>query len=426
MKSLPQGEVFFELDARLERRVPAPIAVAFSGGGDSLALLLAAKAWTDDRGRRLIALTVDHGLQAPSAGWAAWCARRAHELGVEHRTLAWLGEKPRAGLAAAARGARHALIADAAREAGARVVLFGHTADDVLEAEGMRADGLSVPSPRGWSPSPAWPRGRDLYISRPLLGVRRAAIRAVLARAGETWIEDPANVDPRQPRARTRALIAAAGGSPRPQEPPADLSPLFLAASFGPAGDLALPLETLASASVERRRRFLGMAIACASGGEPPARGPFFDRLAGLTAGDGPFVSTVGGALTLANGATLRIVREIGDRRSRPAPELALIAGEPVVWDGRFEIDAEKDGLRVRPLAGLASRLSPAARKALSDLSSAARRALPAIIDAAGAVSSPALIPDQTVTLRGLVEARLAGACGVVQTEADAAAWSAR
>ena len=49
---------------RLNPGSPAPIAVALSGGGDSLMALLAAKAWADANGRRLIVLNVDHGLQA--------------------------------------------------------------------------------------------------------------------------------------------------------------------------------------------------------------------------------------------------------------------------------------------------------------------------------------------------------------------------
>ena len=111
------GAVSDVLDVRLERGVSAPVAVAFSGGGYSLALLLAAVAWADGAGRRLIALTVDHGLQAAAAQWSAWCKRRAGEIGVDHRILEWRGDKPVSGLPNAARNARHGLIGDAAREA---------------------------------------------------------------------------------------------------------------------------------------------------------------------------------------------------------------------------------------------------------------------------------------------------------------------
>src|SRR5690606_37925979 len=120
----------------------------------------------------------------------AWCAELCARLGVGHRTLVWSGEKPAAGVPAAARAARHRLIADAARAAGARVVLFGHTADDVAEAAAMRAAGSSTPSPRAWSPSPVWPDGRGLCVLRPLLELGRAELRRWLAERGADWIED--------------------------------------------------------------------------------------------------------------------------------------------------------------------------------------------------------------------------------------------
>ena len=49
------------LDRRLDRNVERPLLVACSGGGDSIALLLAARAWARGAGRRLVAATVDHG-----------------------------------------------------------------------------------------------------------------------------------------------------------------------------------------------------------------------------------------------------------------------------------------------------------------------------------------------------------------------------
>src|SRR5205823_8609656 len=76
---------------------PAPLAVAFSGGGDSLALLLLAKSWADRHGRTLLALTVDHRLQPEAAAWAKWCGWWAQRLGVPHRILVWAGVKPATG-----------------------------------------------------------------------------------------------------------------------------------------------------------------------------------------------------------------------------------------------------------------------------------------------------------------------------------------
>ncbi len=198
--------VFPILDRRLRPASPAPIAVGLSGGGDSLALLLVARAWALAHGRQILALTVDHGLNPDSAGWTRVCAETAERLGVGFRALRWTGDKPATGLPAAARAARQALLAEAAREAGAKVLLLGHTADDLAESAAMRAEGSTVQDAREWSPSPAWPEGRGVFLLRPLLAVGRAALRDHLREVGETWIDDPANEDVRFARARARML----------------------------------------------------------------------------------------------------------------------------------------------------------------------------------------------------------------------------
>ena len=205
------------LSRRLDPNSQAPIAVGFSGGGDSLALLLVARAWAAAAGRPVLALTVDHGLQAESRSWTSRAERTALALGADFAALPWLAPKPSGGLPAAARHARHTLLAEAARRAGARVILLGHTADDVLEAQLMRQGGANVGAPAEWSPSPVWPQGRGVFLLRPLLGVRRAELRAMLAPTGLDWIEDPANDDPRSARASLTTALGAqsVAGQPR-------------------------------------------------------------------------------------------------------------------------------------------------------------------------------------------------------------------
>ncbi|WP_292095581.1 tRNA lysidine(34) synthetase TilS, partial [Brevundimonas sp.] len=186
-----------------------PVALALSGGGDSVALLALAADWARARGRRLLALTVDHGLNPDSADWTRRAGETARALGVDWRALRWDQPQGGAGVQARARAARHALIAEAARAAGAKVVLFAHTADDVHEADWMRARGSTLGRVREWAPSPAWPEGRGLMLLRPLLDVSRATLRTFLTDRGLDWIEDPANGDPAYGRSRARAALTA-------------------------------------------------------------------------------------------------------------------------------------------------------------------------------------------------------------------------
>ncbi|HEY1880651.1 MAG TPA: tRNA lysidine(34) synthetase TilS [Caulobacteraceae bacterium] len=402
------------LTARLEPEAGRPLAVAFSGGGDSLALLLIAKAWAARIGRPVIALTVDHRLQVQSGEWAAWCAARAAGLGVAHQSLVWDGPKPATGLASAARQARHRLIAEAARRAGARVVLFGHTADDILEARRMRKAGVGVSAPTEWSPSPVWPEGRGLFILRPLIGARRAAIRAWLSGRGETWIDDPANEDMRQPRARARADAADGVVEPvsvRQMDPPmADPSVI------GPAGDISLPVAEWRD--LPNRVLWLGAAVASAAGGQTPPRRAALERITARLAANERVVSTLGGARVVLDRGLLVIARETGDSRGRACRPLTLRAGEHQVWDGRFEVRANEPGLTLSALRGHAAKLDAGQRTRLSAIHPVARAALPALIDPAGVVACPTLAPDPRAEIRCLVPGRLAGAIGAIDSEA--------
>ncbi len=323
------------LGRRLDPASDAPLIVAFSGGGDSLALLLTTHLWARRTGRRVIAVTVDHRLQAAGADWSAWCAERAGRLGVEHLALAWEGDKPSTGIPAAARQARHALLADAARAAGARVILMGHTADDRLEARLMRAAGVPAPEPREWSPSPLWPRGRGLFLLRPLLGLRRSRIRERLRQAGETWIDDPANLDARHPRVRARLAIEQ-GEAPGPEQPASDLAPMLAHTTVTDDGEIILEREAFP---------LLGQALLCAAGTSRPPRRDHLERLLRPE----PFTATLAGARIVSDGQRLRITREPGELIRAGLQPQPLVPGEPTVWDGRYEITAHHPNLTVAP-----------------------------------------------------------------------------
>jgi len=183
------------------------VLVAVSGGSDSVALLHLLHTLAPEYGVGLQALHVDHRLRPDSAHDAEFVRALAARLGVPVE-VATVSVPAGDSLEARARDVRYAALEAAARRLGATRIALGHTADDQAETVLMRVlDGTGV---RGLAGIPVV-RGR---IIRPLLGLRRSALRAELIRAGLTWMDDPTNLDPKFFRNRVRhevlPLLAAA------------------------------------------------------------------------------------------------------------------------------------------------------------------------------------------------------------------------
>jgi tRNA(Ile)-lysidine synthase len=184
----------------------AGIAVAVSGGADSLALLHALRVLAGPRDWRLEVATVDHGLRPGSADDAAFVVDHAKALGVGAHLASLSPEELRAGRAAgpegAARAARYRALRAVAELTGCDFVATGHTLDDQAETvllqllRGSGPDGLAAMAPR------------ERWLLRPLLGVRRAQTRACCQALGLAWREDESNTDQRLLRnaVRLRAL----------------------------------------------------------------------------------------------------------------------------------------------------------------------------------------------------------------------------
>jgi len=182
------------------------IALAVSGGPDSLALLLLAHAAFPGR---VHAATVDHGLRPTSAAEVAFVARIAADLGVPHAGLKaeWDGGLPVSGIQGAAREARYAALLGWCADEGIETLLTAHHADDQAETLLMRLGrGAGLPGLLGIRAVQPM-AGRQ--IARPLLGWRQAELAAICAQAGLTPIDDPSNSDPRHERSRVRKLLAA-------------------------------------------------------------------------------------------------------------------------------------------------------------------------------------------------------------------------
>ena len=309
------------------------LAVAVSGGPDSLALCLLVARWAQSRGGVVTALTVDHGLRPESAAEAdqvgAWLAPR----GIVHQVLAWHGPKPEAGIQAAAREARYHLLADWCRANGVLHLLLAHHLDDQAETVALRS--LRQSGPDGLAGMAPVREIAGLRLLRPLLAVPKHRLIATLRAAGQPWIEDPSNRSETFARSRLRlapglqtaSLGARAAASAEARAALDDRAAAWLAAfaRIDPAGFVTLRHAAFLAAPIEIARRALQRALLVVGNPDYPPRGARLGRLLDVLRNPGCSGRTLAGCRILLRGTELLICRE----PAAIAPPLLL---EPVVW----------------------------------------------------------------------------------------------
>ena len=209
---------------RLNIEIQTPVAVAYSGGADSTALLLML---AQQHPGQVQAIHIHHGLQAAADDFAAHCATFCAALDVPLHVVhvdakAATGQSPED----AARKARYAALSGMVSElnkasdqqnreqAAIKFVAIAQHADDQVETLLLALSrGAGLP---GLSAMPAkWQRDGIEFV-RPLLGMTSQDIRSWLtsqglsarhpgsANIGQGWVEDPTNLDAQFTRNRIR------------------------------------------------------------------------------------------------------------------------------------------------------------------------------------------------------------------------------
>jgi len=206
--------------AELVVAVGGTVAVAFSGGRDSLALLHASCRAARVLGLQVVALHVHHGLLSEADDWlrsARRLCRRWQRRGWPVR-LRWarLDGSPAPGdsTEAWARRGRHAALDRLAKEEGATLLLLAQHRRDQAETFVLQA--LRGGGPAGLSAMPVQAERAGLVWARPWLDQPRAAIELYVRRFRLQPVDDPSNADPAFARNRLRlqvwpALTAAFG-----------------------------------------------------------------------------------------------------------------------------------------------------------------------------------------------------------------------
>ncbi|MFN4281021.1 MAG: tRNA lysidine(34) synthetase TilS [Alphaproteobacteria bacterium] len=387
------------------------LAVAVSGGADSLALAMLADAWARRRGGSVTALTVDHGLRREAAAEARQVGRWLRAAGIAHKILRWSPpQAPKANIQMRAREARYGLMADWCRAHGIGDLLVAHHQEDQAEtfllrlARGSGLDGLAAMAAQSW-------RG-ELRLLRPLLDVPKAALIATLKRRKQPWIEDPSNANSAYARVRLRALMPALAAEGLTAERLAETAArlgqaraalalacdelLARAAETHDAGYARIDAAAFAAAPREVALRALARLLVAFGGQDYTPRYDRLRRLADEMFAGGAAARTLAGCRLLpeigGGGADVRvlIVRETRDL----APPVAAGPG-PVAWDGRFILTMTgaraRRGLTLGALGEAGWREARAQGAELGLLPRALAPTLPTLRDKAGLLAVPHL-----------------------------------
>ncbi len=336
------------------------LAIAVSGGSDSLALLLLLKNWVDEHHKELTVLTVNHGLRKESAQEAQYVSDLCKTLNLKHRVLKWQSEKPVSALQQQAREARYDLLARFCVEKKIPALVLGHTKGDQAETVLMRLRrarhhnrGLA-----GMAEKTLYQLNdkQSVFLMRPLLKLSRAALRDYLLQRGIVWVDDPSNDDVCFERVRLRSILKNEAGL---NENICDFAALtgryravlnkdashFLSHSchFLNSGVIKLEKPTFLRFPQPVKILVLQVLI-CILGGQkyfqPSSK--ILNRI------NNQENTTLGGVFLFFSREAIILVREM---RNLPLPK--LIQKQSIIWDGRYLIDFDDFSLKLDIFSGL-------------------------------------------------------------------------
>jgi tRNA(Ile)-lysidine synthase len=186
------------------------VAVAYSGGRDSTALLFATLRVARSLGLLVHALHVHHGLSLQADVWVCRGRELCEGWAAQGWPVTFTSRRVRVeslgrGIEAAAREVRYAALQAMAHEAGCDLVLLAHHREDQAETvllQALRGAGMA-----GLAAMPQQIRRAGLVWARPWLSQPREAVQAYVDRHDLHHVEDDSNADPRYARNRLRLNI---------------------------------------------------------------------------------------------------------------------------------------------------------------------------------------------------------------------------
>jgi len=199
------SKIFKEFTSSL--KVKKKLAVAVSGGADSLALAYLTKCYSLKNKLNVKYFIVDHKLRKESSLEAKTVKIVLNKIDVQCKILRWNGKKPFKNIQAVARDKRYALLADACKKHNIKYLLLGHHADDLYEnflIRLVRGSGLKGLISFGKNTKY---KDQNLNILRPLLDLKKNDLLHISKKVFNFFVQDPSNINKDYKRTRIRGLL---------------------------------------------------------------------------------------------------------------------------------------------------------------------------------------------------------------------------
>lgn len=184
------------------------IAVAVSGGADSMMLAHLMKSYARGKGLTLYVFIVDHGLRRGSQNEAQFVAKTLKDGGFDRvKILSKRGNKPTTRIQEWARNLRYDLLTTACKKQKINLLMTAHHGDDQMETFLMRLKrGSGLRGLIGMEPVS---HTNGITLLRPLLHLTHEDALTYCRRKKIPWVEDPSNQNMDYERVRIRNILPA-------------------------------------------------------------------------------------------------------------------------------------------------------------------------------------------------------------------------
>ena len=188
-------------------KVKGDLAVAVSGGPDSLALAYLTKCYSLKNKIKVKYYLINHKLRKESSLEAETVKKLLKKFDIQCSILNWNGKKPSKNIQAIARDKRYSLLANECKKNNIKYLLLGHHLNDLLENFLIRiVRGSGLNGLISFSKSTKY-RGQDLNIIRPLLNLEKKDLHYVTNEVFSDFVKDPSNINEDYKRTRIRNLL---------------------------------------------------------------------------------------------------------------------------------------------------------------------------------------------------------------------------